>query len=88
MCADGAQQYKLTQQSSAQPEFGPDVASLDMNVSYITPNIMRVKIGAPGRWEFPMSLLNTTVKPGKSPPIQLACRARTYGEHCWRGGQL
>jgi hypothetical protein len=62
--AGDAQHFKLSQQSSTQPELGPDVASLDMNVSYITPDIMRVKIGAPGRWEFPISLLNTTVKQG------------------------
>jgi hypothetical protein len=49
------------------------VPNLSMNVSYITPSIMRVKIGAPGRWEFPMSILNTTIKQGKHLPLNMQC---------------
>lgn len=52
------------------PEFGPDVDNLTFSVQYITPKILRVKIGAPGRWEVPRTLFKTEPSIlGAHPPL-------------------
>ena len=43
----------LTQQSSTLPQLGADVSPLTLTQESVRPDIMRVKIGAPGRWEVP-----------------------------------
>ena len=40
------------------PELGTDISNLTLTVENISPYILRTKIGAPGRWEVPRSLLN------------------------------
>ncbi len=49
------------QQQSAQPELGADISPLQLTVVNVDSTTLRVKIGAPGRWEVPRSLLCDTV---------------------------
>ena len=42
---------------------GPDLAELDLKVEQVSPSILRVKVGAPGRWEVPKSIFHNTVSP-------------------------
>ena len=49
------------QQRSALPELGADVSPLTLNVENIDSTTLRVKLGAPGRWEVPRALLRGTV---------------------------
>ncbi|KAK9835343.1 hypothetical protein WJX81_003869 [Elliptochloris bilobata] len=51
----------LAQQRSTQPELGADMSPLALNVENVDSTTLRVKIGAPGRWEVPRSLLRGTV---------------------------
>ena len=39
-------------------ELGPDLHDLSLLVQEISPDILRIKIGAPGRWEVPRSIFN------------------------------
>ena len=55
----------LAQQASTQQELGPDVSPLNVTVQYLTASIMRVKIGAAGRWEVPMDLFDATPPQGE-----------------------
>lgn len=50
------------------PEFGPDVDNLTYSVQYITPYILRVKIGAAGRWEVPRAYFKTEPSILRMPP--------------------
>ena len=59
--AGGGLAGTLVQQRSAQPELGADVSPLTLNVENIDSATLRVKLGAPGRWEVPRSLLRGTV---------------------------
>ena len=63
-CAGSSSRGRLSQQASTQQELGRDISPLDVTVQYLTASIMRVKIGAAGRWEVPMSLFNATLPPG------------------------
>ena len=58
------------QQRAAQPELGADVSPLTLNVENIDSSTLRVKLGAPGRWEVPRSLLRGTVN--SAPPGRAA----------------
>lgn len=49
----GQQNGTLTQQASTLPELGPDVSPLSLMVENVRADILRVKIGAQGRWEVP-----------------------------------
>ena len=52
-------QGALTQSGSGtMAELGPDIKNLTLLVEEVTPEILRVKIGAPGRWEVPRSIFN------------------------------
>ncbi len=73
-CAGGSLSGTLKQQSSTQQELGADISPLQVSVQYLTSSIMRVKIGAPGRWEVPMSLFNSTVPTGVVTFFQLIQR--------------
>ena len=42
--------------SGTMPMLGPDVQQLSVHVERITPDILHVKIGAPGRWEVPKTV--------------------------------
>jgi len=61
-----AQTGNLNSAASTLPQFGPDVSSLNVGIQYITSNIVRVKLGAPGRWEVPAALFNVTPPQGES----------------------
>ncbi|KAK9915638.1 hypothetical protein WJX75_001864 [Coccomyxa subellipsoidea] len=77
--ADGtAQRGQLSQQSSTQPELGQDLSPLDVSVEYLTPSIMRVKIGRPERNEVPPSIFNSTMPQGSSTPPSNATYAFDY----------
>ena len=52
-------------------ELGPDLHSLSLLVQEISPEIMRIKIGAPGRWEVPRSIFNAPNTTGKSDPRRI-----------------
>lgn len=64
--AGGSQTGNLNSAASTLPQFGPDVSPLNVGIQYITSNIVRVKIGAPGRWEVPASLFNITAPTGET----------------------
>lgn len=66
--AGGGLAGTLVQQRSAQPELGADVSPLMLNVENIDSTTLRVKLGAPGRWEVPRSLLRGTVN--SAPPCR------------------
>ena len=53
VAGNGQQTVTLVQQSSTLPQLGPDVSPLTLTQESVRPDIMRVKIGAPGRWEVP-----------------------------------
>ena len=65
-CTGSSLSGALTQQASTQPELGADIRALNMSVTYLTASILRVKIGAAGRWEVPMSLFNATLPQGEA----------------------
>eukprot|EP00884_Botryococcus_braunii_P003098 jgi/Botrbrau1/1278/Bobra.0163s0061.1 len=56
---NGAAHTVLHASTMSMPEFGPDVVNLTYSVQYLTPEILRVKIWAPGRWEVPHALFKT-----------------------------
>ncbi|CAL5218429.1 g109 [Coccomyxa viridis] len=63
-----AQTGSLSSAASTLPQFGTDVSPLNVNIQYITSNIVRVKIGASGRWEVPASIFNVTAPSGSASP--------------------
>ena len=65
LVAGSVQTGSLSSAASTLPQFGTDVSPLNVNIQYITSNIVRVKIGAAGRWEVPASLFNVTAPTGK-----------------------
>ena len=54
---------KLSLASTTQPALGPDVKDLDLTLEQVGPDILRVKLGAPGRWEVPPTIFKNTVPP-------------------------
>lgn len=54
---------KLVVASTTQPALGADVKELDLTLEQVNADIVRVKIGAPGRWEVPPSIFKNTVPP-------------------------
>ena len=48
------------------PELGVDLQNLSLLVEKISPEILRIKIGAPGRWEVPRSIFNAPNMTGNS----------------------
>ncbi|KAK9790964.1 hypothetical protein WJX73_005820 [Symbiochloris irregularis] len=53
----GGQGGKLTSTSGTMSKLGPDITNLDLTVSQLSPTILRVTIGAPGRWTVPQSTI-------------------------------
>ncbi|KAK9789923.1 hypothetical protein WJX73_005177 [Symbiochloris irregularis] len=52
----GAQSGNLSSTAGTMTQtLGPDIASLDLTVEALTPSILRVQIGAPGRWTVPQA---------------------------------
>ena len=46
-------------QNGTQPELGADITPLTLDVERVSRGTLRLKIGAPGRWEVPRSLFKT-----------------------------
>ena len=57
--AGDVQTGSLTLQHGTQPELGSDVSPLALSVERVSRSILRVKLGAAGRWEVPRSLFKT-----------------------------
>ena len=53
--------------SGTMPMLGPDVQQLSVHVERITPDILHVKIGAPGRWEVPKTVFKAQNVTGIAP---------------------
>lgn len=68
--ADGTQQASLDLQGNGtMPFLGSDITPLALTVENIDQNILRVKIGANGRFEVPHDLFQNTGQ-GELPPYQ------------------
>ena len=59
LLAGEVQTGSLTLQHGTQPELGSDVTPLALSVEHVSRSILRVKLGAAGRWEVPRSLFKT-----------------------------
>ena len=70
------------QQQSAQPELGADISPLQLTVVNVDSATLRVKIGAPGRWEVPRSLLRDTVNRVALHTIALTGPCPTHAPAC------
>lgn len=66
------------------PELGADIRNLTLTVENISPMILRTKIGAPGRWEVPRSLLNAPNLTGAR--CSRCLRAAQHQKHHLFGG--
>jgi hypothetical protein len=65
VAANGQQQGTLVLQGSeAMPFLGADVSPLTLSIQNLDQNILRVKIGAPGRWEVPQDWLFSNTAQG------------------------
>ena len=53
--------------SGTMPMLGPDVQQLSVHVERISPDILHVKIGAPGRWEVPKTVFKAQNVTGIAP---------------------
>jgi len=75
----GPQTATLTQAAATLPQLGPDVSPLALTVEHTRADILRVKIGAQGRWEVPRSTFPANVSAGAGPcqtppsPHQCTC---------------
>lgn len=90
--AGSAQTGSLSSASTTLPQFGPDVSPLNVGIQYITASILRVKVGAQGRWEVPATLFNVTPPTGApahpcrclqrctDPPQQLTAPRAGHGD--------
>ena len=68
--ADGTQQASLDLQGNGtMPFLGTDITPLALTVENVDQNILRVKIGANGRFEVPHDLFQNTGQ-GELPPYQ------------------
>jgi hypothetical protein len=72
----GQQTATLTQAAATLPQLGPDVSPLALTVERTRADILRVKIGAQGRWEVPRSTFPANVSAGAA-PARRSPRART-----------
>ncbi|KAK9807996.1 hypothetical protein WJX73_001583 [Symbiochloris irregularis] len=63
-----AQTGKLSSAASTLPQLGSDVTPLMLAIQHLTSDILRVKIGGPGRWEVPFYLFNSTQPAGCASP--------------------
>ena len=59
LLAGDLQNGSLALQQGTQPELGSDVTPLEVHVERVSRSILRVKVGAAGRWEVPRSLFKT-----------------------------
>ena len=94
--AGSTQTGSLSSASTTLPEFGPDVSPLNVDIQYITSSILRVKVGAQGRWEVPAATLFNVTPPTGAPAHRCHCLQRvtypqqqlaaTWAGHC--GGAL
>ena len=59
MAAGSVQNGSLVLEQGTQPELGADITPLGLSIEQVSRSILRIKIGAPGRWEVPRSLFKT-----------------------------
>ena len=72
--ADGTQQGTLDLQGNGSMGFlGSDVTPLTLSVQNVDANILRVKLGANGRFEIPQNLFQNTGQGGLLPLCKTAC---------------
>ena len=57
--AGSVQNGSLVLEQGIQPELGADITPLGLSIEQVSRRILRIKIGAPGRWEVPRSLFKT-----------------------------
>ena len=70
--ADGTQQGTLDLQGNGSMGFlGSDVTPLTLSVQNVDANILRVKLGASGRFEVPQSLFQDTGQGDLLPPCMI-----------------
>lgn len=79
--------------SGTMPMLGPDVQQLTVQVERVTPDILHVKIGAPGRWEVPRSIFNAPNVTGEAEaelftPKWLLCKVPEASQLYWPLAQL
>ncbi|KAK9845865.1 hypothetical protein WJX81_004565 [Elliptochloris bilobata] len=60
---DGAQRAALGLLAGSAPELGQDISPLTLDVTPISATVLRVRIGAPGRWEVPQALFTNRDAP-------------------------
>lgn len=61
---DGGQRAQLGLLSGSLPELGQDISPLTLDVMPLSAAVLRVRIGAPGRWEVPQALFANRDAPG------------------------
>jgi len=59
VAAGSVQNGSLVLEQGTQPELGADITPLGLSIEQVSRRILRIKIGAPGRWEVPRSLFKT-----------------------------
>ena len=57
----------LTSVAGTQPELGADISNLEVTVTDISPSILRVTIGAAGRWTVPQGDIFQNVDVASAP---------------------
>ena len=61
---DGGQRAQLGLLSGGTPELGQDISPLALDMMPVSAAVLRVRIGAPGRWEVPQALFANRDAPG------------------------
>ena len=61
---DGGQRAQLGLLSGSLPYLGQDISPLTLDVMPASAAVLRVRIGAPGRWEVPQALFANRDAPG------------------------
>ena len=79
--AGGAQLGTLVLQgNSTLPQAGRDISPLTLSVENLDRSILRIKLGAPGRWEVPAAQLFTSTAQGECQNRQHASLESLYFE--------
>ena len=60
----GGQSAQLGLLAGSLPELGQDISPLALDVMPVSTAVLRVRIGAPGRWEVPQALFANRGAPG------------------------
>lgn len=65
------------------PSLGADISPLTLSIQNLDQAILRVTIGAPGRWEVPASQLFSNTAPGAHMHFLLLCPELQALMHRW-----